>query len=139
MVDLDLFSQTSLQNNVWNLFRVNSKDTRMMSMTSFMWTSNRFHTFFWCFQSWLWTSTCQMGLHIKIITVHSLLSEKLVTKKHCNSTSCENVKIRSSWNPTTWRECCELSYKTILNITESIRQTTVNSGTRRGTWLNTDT
>ena len=35
------------QSNVWNLFKVNNKDTRT-SMTL-----NRFHSLFWCFYYWL--------------------------------------------------------------------------------------
>ena len=47
------------QNNVWNLFKVNNKDYRTTSLT----TERRhiFHTLFWCYHCWLWTSECHLG------------------------------------------------------------------------------
>ena len=29
---------------------------------------NRFHTFFWCFHCWLWTSKCRQGATIKTLS-----------------------------------------------------------------------
>ena len=39
-----------------NMFKVNNKTTRTMSLL----TLNRFHTWLWCFHCWLWTSECQL-------------------------------------------------------------------------------
>ena len=50
---------------MWNLFKVNNKDTRTKSLTSCLvplfLTSIRFYLFHWCFHSWLWTSECQLS------------------------------------------------------------------------------
>ena len=35
------------QSNVWNMFKVNNKDTRRSSLTSWLLTLNRFHKLFW--------------------------------------------------------------------------------------------
>ena len=49
------------QNNMWNLFKANNKQNRTKSLTLLL-TLNRFHTFFWCFCCWFWTSKCRLGL-----------------------------------------------------------------------------
>ena len=54
------------RSNVWNLFKVNNKDTRQndvddVVLLSLLLTWNRFHTLIWCFYCWLWTSKCQLG------------------------------------------------------------------------------
>ena len=46
------------QNNVWNLFKVNNRDT---STFFFLLTLNRFHTLFWCSHCWIWTSECRLS------------------------------------------------------------------------------
>ena len=42
--------QLKHQNNVWNMFKVNNKDSRTTSLT-----------LFWCFHCRLWTSKCRLG------------------------------------------------------------------------------
>ena len=61
-----LRSLYSIQNNVWNMFRVNDKDTiRPMSTASFwclfleLW---RYFTQFWCLHCWLWTSKLRLRI-----------------------------------------------------------------------------
>ena len=43
-----------VQNNVWDMFKVNNKDTRLLTL-------NRFHTLFWWFYCWSWTSKCRLN------------------------------------------------------------------------------
>ena len=54
---------------MWNLFKVNNKDTRTTSLTSFrclLLTLNSFHTLFWSFNCWLWTSKYRLGCNYSI-------------------------------------------------------------------------
>ena len=56
--------QWKYQNNVWNLFKVNNKETRTMNdvidifLKSLLLTLSRFSTFFWCLYDWLSASKC---------------------------------------------------------------------------------
>ena len=68
------------RSNVWNLNKVNNKGTRTTSMTLpltklKLLTLNRFHTLFWCFHCWLWTSKCPLG---RSCTVTSVKPDNLV-------------------------------------------------------------
>ena len=61
------------QNNVWDLFKVKSKDTRTTLLT-FLLTCNRFYTLLCCFHCLLWTSKCQLRkVYIKGFSVLSVL------------------------------------------------------------------
>ena len=53
------------QNNVWNLFKVNNKDTRRLVLVSLLLSLNRIHTLFWCYHCWLWISNCRLGCRMK--------------------------------------------------------------------------
>ena len=50
------------QDNAWNLFEVSNKDTKdgrttsLISFVSLLLSLKKFHTLFWCFYCWLWTS-----------------------------------------------------------------------------------
>ena len=44
---------------MWNQLKVNKKTKTMLVYVVL--TLNRFHTFFWCFHSCLWTSKCRQG------------------------------------------------------------------------------
>ena len=72
--------QLKHQNNVWNLFKVHNKDTRMTSivnniLVSLLLTLNWFHTLLCCFYYWLWANKCWLGLllHEPISHKYSLL------------------------------------------------------------------
>ena len=53
------------QNNMWNLFKVNNKDTRTTSLT-LLFTLNRFHILHWCFYCWIWTGSCWLRIYLHI-------------------------------------------------------------------------
>ena len=59
--------------NVWNMFKVNNKDTRATSMTSFwclycqLWTNSRY---FWCFHCWL-DKQMPAGIPVKLVNLRN--------------------------------------------------------------------
>ena len=55
------------QNNVWNLFKVNSKnanDVIDVVMVFSLLTLNKFYIIFWCLYNWLWTGKHRLGIDI---------------------------------------------------------------------------
>ena len=54
---LDQSQQWQHLNNLWNLLKVNNKDTRTLLLTL-----SRFHTLVWCFHCWLWPRKCRQGI-----------------------------------------------------------------------------
>ena len=96
------------QKNVWNLFKVNNKDTNVPflyplktsenqrfsdvfrgytngTLLSLLLTLNRFHRLLWCFHYWLWTYICQLGsLMPWYISIYGerLIKEHLLFPRH---------------------------------------------------------
>ena len=71
---------------LWNLFKVNNKDTRTTSMTLLlllMPTLNRFHTLFWCIHCWLWTS--KYRLKYKYFQVVARTSPNIYNEELCTN------------------------------------------------------
>ena len=55
------------QNDVWNLFKVNSKnanDVIDVVMVFSLLTLNKFYIIFWCLYDWLWTGKHRLGIDI---------------------------------------------------------------------------
>ena len=53
---LEQIQQWEHQSNVWNLFKINNKDTRTTSdvvLVSLLSNLNRFYTLLWCFHCWI--------------------------------------------------------------------------------------
>ena len=70
-----LFSSTTVNSAVIYLLKFNSGNTRAMcevcsrvtlkktrTTSSLLLTFNRFHTWFWSFNRWLWTNKCRLGM-----------------------------------------------------------------------------
>ena len=75
------------QKNGWILFKVNNKDTRMLSLTSFeglLLTLNRFQTLLWFFSFWLWTNNYQLGKSVHCVTENQYYQWNLVNKNQIN-------------------------------------------------------
>ena len=58
--------QRKHQNNGWNLFKVNNKDTRATSVMLhlLLLTLNLFHKLLWCFHCGVWTNKCHLGWRV---------------------------------------------------------------------------
>ena len=63
MISIFQNQQWKHQNNVWNVFKVTTAISLMLTL-------NRFHTLFWCFHCWIWSSIFHLG---SFIWVHSVL------------------------------------------------------------------
>ena len=80
---------------MWNLFKVNNKNIITTSMRSFcclLLTLRRFHSLFWCFHRWLWTS--RFRLSISILKLHIIL----ITSLSLQLSSPSEVSLYVSWN-----------------------------------------
>ena len=81
-------STVEIPENVWNLLKVNNKNTRATSLTSFWYLSltlNRFHKWFVCFHFWLWTSNILVYWNLKHLfstMVQWTYSKLIMTEKH---------------------------------------------------------
>ena len=80
-------SQTQLTTNIY-LFKVNNGNIRKrhdidVFLVFLSLTLNIFHTFFWCFFCWLWTSKCSLEsmIWIKIMNIFSSVTRILVKSK----------------------------------------------------------
>ena len=65
-----LFAQSQQwkhQNNVWNLLKICVNDVVLVSLLSAL---SRFHTLFWCFHCWLWTSKYRLGQFLNIVSTN---------------------------------------------------------------------
>ena len=91
---------------MWNLFRVNNKDTRTMSidvvlMFSLL-TLNRFHTLIWCFRCWLWTSKCRLGRRKMTTALDNVFSWLFVWLRYFKCISIM-ILLMNSWDIDLWQ------------------------------------
>ena len=94
-------STVEIPENVWNLLKVNNKNTRATSLTSF-WhlslTLNRFHKWFFCFHFWLWTSNilvCWNLKHLFSTMVQWTYSKLIMTVREALQQTCPGFPIFS--------------------------------------------
>ena len=84
MISIFQSQQWKHQNNVWNVFKVTTA-------VSLMLTLNRFHTLFWCFHCWIWSSKFHLG---SFIWVHSVL-QWVLSCSECFSQVCKKISMES--------------------------------------------
>ena len=86
------------------LFKANNGNTRTMreicsNLVSLLLTLNRFHTFFWCFYCWTWTSNCLLSMYLivnrKLINHTNM--ERTLPKKGTGSASFEHSLMYSQF------------------------------------------
>ena len=65
------------KNTVWNLFKVNNKDTYDVVLVSLLLTLNRFDTLLWRFLCLFWTSICQLTLDFSLVYLLLTLNRDL--------------------------------------------------------------
>ena len=86
MISIFQSQQWKHQNNVWNVFKVTT-------IISLMLTLNRFHTLFWCFHCWIWSSIFHLG---SFIWVHSVLQWVLtISCSECFSQVFKKISMES--------------------------------------------
>ena len=85
------------QNNVWNLTKVNNKDTDVndVVLVSLLLTLYKLYTLFWCFHCWLWTSKWSLG-QILIISENRANTVLKLVAFHGHIKICE-------WNHYNWQ------------------------------------
>ena len=80
---LVLSQQWKHQKNVWNLFKFNNKrhlnDVIDAILVDLLFILNRFHTLFWCFHCWFWTSKCRLQSWTKHLRLFHFLARLLFT------------------------------------------------------------
>ena len=92
---------------MWNLFEVNNKERHQndaidanKNATDVVWMSylltfNRFHTLFWRFHYWLWTSKWRLGWLSSLEIQSALSHQKLCSVKMTMQQFVKSVRIRS--------------------------------------------